>query len=137
MGTGIFRVGTVFGIDGDYTITSDIRNANYSVILCDAETGNETDITESGYTFNAKKGSDKNRFSIRLKVGESGISDVKADNFNVTLNAGNLSVTADGEISIYTIDGKLVASGNDNLETSVSKGIYVVKAAGKTKKVTY
>ena len=137
MGAGEFSVGAVFGADGEYTISSESRNSDYNVILRDAMTGTETDITDQEYSFFSAKGSDASRFSIRLDSDPNAAEAITAEKCEISFNAGMLSVRANGEISVYSLDGKLVADGIDALDAQLPKGVYVVKAAGKAKKVTF
>lgn len=64
-----------------------------------------------------------------LYVGKSGIEGVAEDLTEVTVSNGSINVSGASQINVYTLDGRNV--GNDNL----AKGIYVVRADGKTFKV--
>ncbi|MCM1295902.1 MAG: T9SS type A sorting domain-containing protein [Muribaculaceae bacterium] len=57
---------------------------------------------------------------------EDAVSTVAADNFNVYLKNGKSVVANGAQISVYTVDGKLVMSGVDTVE--LPAGIFVVKA---------
>ena len=102
-------------VAGQYTIAIDhgtgVFAAGQSVVLADAITGTETDLTTSAYTFNAPAGAANGRFS--LKYQKAGIN---PSELNTTLtvyqnkgivyvNAGNIAI---GNIKVYDIQGKLV-----------------------------
>lgn len=136
LGNAEFALGTRFGIDGAYSISVDTRNADYSVILRDNLTGTETDLTEAEeYTFAAGAGSDDSRFTLRLKAGASAVESIAEKGAFVSVEGNTLNAVAKGEINVFSIDGKVVASANDNLTTNLPAGIYVVKSATKAVKV--
>ena len=109
-------------VAGDYTIAIDhsegVFAAGQSVILTDAITGTETDLTTSSYTFTAATGSASSRFSLKyqktLKVDAS-----VANNNSVTVykNKGTLyvnsGVSAIANIKVFDIQGRLIVEQKD------------------------
>lgn len=109
-------------VAGDYTIAIDhsegVFAAGQSVILTDATTGTETDLTTSSYTFTAATGSASSRFSLKyqktLKVDAS-----VANNNSVTVykNKGTLyvnsGVSAIANIKVFDIQGRLIVEQKD------------------------
>jgi len=70
-----------------------------------------------------------------------GVEELKVDdNTTISLNADELAVNTTGLVSVYSVDGSLIASSTvDGTFTCTlpAKGIYLVKTAGKTVKVIY
>lgn len=133
-GLGEYNMGVRIGRKGVYTISCDVRNANsYNVILIDRLTGKETQIAKENYSFNAEEGDDT-RFAIRLEERGSGIESIDDIKNIVNVNGQELSVSAEGQINVYSIDGKIVATGVDELTVSLPKGVYVVKAGASSRK---
>lgn len=64
----------------------------------------------------------------------SGVESVGEETPEISIEGSAL--VANGEIKVYTLDGKLVASGTDSVEfASLESGIYVINAGGKTYKI--
>lgn len=75
---------------------------------------------------------------FKSTVGIDGM--VVDDNTTISLNAGVLTVNTPGAVSVYGVDGSLVASSTGDGAftcTLPAKGIYLVKTADKTVKVIY
>jgi hypothetical protein len=115
-------------VAGQYTIAIDHANgvfaAGQSVILADATTGTETDLTTSAYTFNAPAGATNGRFS--LKYQKTGVTNAAVGNENnvaIYKNKGSLNVNAGqatiANITIYDVQGKVVEALN-NLKSSTA-----------------
>ncbi|MBS6066137.1 MAG: T9SS type A sorting domain-containing protein [Neisseria mucosa] len=58
--------------------------------------------------------------------GDSAVSEIANDNFNVYLKNGKTVVANDADITVYTADGKKVAEGRDNVE--LPAGLYIINA---------
>ena len=141
-GEGVYNMGVRIGNEGIYTITCDSRNGdNYEVILIDTFTGKETSLTKSSYSFNAQKGSDS-RFLIKLigstnggSNGETtGIDEVNNNEPIISIKGQTLSVSSQGAIEVYTIDGKIAASGVNSLNVTLPQGMYIIKTAEESLK---
>lgn len=103
--------------------------------IYDAETGIEQDLTEGDYTFMVNKtGYDYNRFSIRFSPVTNTVE--KTENVKVKVNAGigYISVVASGDanVTVYGIDGRMVASCMGPNVFNVPAGVYVIRVDGKT-----
>lgn len=113
MGKGTLRLGIVIRKAGQYTISA-IRNTLGQVLLNDSETGITTDLQLNGYVFDAKQGTDENRFTLTFSGSKAtGISSVQADD--------------EAAEEIFTLDGRRAAQ--------TGKGIYVVRKGQKTQKM--
>jgi hypothetical protein len=70
---------------------------------------------------------------------EVGIIDVTTES-NVSIMADGGTITVSGanaaRVEVYTTDGQCVYSGTETTITNLPRGIYIVKAAGQSKKVT-
>jgi hypothetical protein len=105
-------------VAGDYTIAIDhsegVFAAGQSVILTDATTGTETDLTKSAYTFTAPTGTASSRFSLKyqktLGTNKAAINDnnvvVYKSKGTLYVNAGDATIA---NIKVYDVQGKLVA----------------------------
>lgn len=111
------RLGIVFASDGTYEISAP-RNAIGNVTLTDNETGIETDLSETSYSFEAKKGTNEKRFT--LKAGSRGTTGIQT-----------LTQPETNDIEVFTIDGQNVGKTTNGLK----KGVYVVRQGKSAKKV--
>lgn len=115
-GDGTLRIGIIFAADGEYTLSA-VRNSLGKVILKDHFTGEETNLEQNSYTFEAEAGMCNARFTIRYAAGTTGIQAV--DN----------GMSAEKEV--YTLDGIRMGNTTEGLQ----KGVYVVRQGQKTQKV--
>lgn len=73
----------------------------------------------------------------KLPFGENtqgGINGIGEDKPGFTIEG--TSIVADGEIKVFTLDGRLVASGLNSVEfASLESGVYVIAAGGKSYKI--
>ncbi len=113
---GSLAIGIIVPEDGQYTLSA-IRNNLGKVVLTDHETGIETDLQKSDYTFAAFAGQTGGRFTISFGGNATGISTVK--------NAEEAS------IEVFTLDGKMVGNSTNGLK----KGVYMVRKGQQTQKV--
>ena len=70
---------------------------------------------------------------------EVGIKDVTTEsNVSITADGGTITVSGANaaRVEVYTTDGQCVYSGTGTTITNLPCGIYIVKAAGQSKKVT-
>ena len=81
----------------------------------------------------------ESRRSNEATVLISGLGDIDAAAVSVVARDGAVAVSglADGEVTVYAVDGRTVASVRcrNTVSIPVAAGIYLVKAAGKTVKV--
>ena len=113
---GELRLGVVIQQDGQYTIAA-IRNSLGKVLLRDNETGITTDLSQSGYSFDAKQGTYTARFVLEFGDGATAISGMKQ--------------AAAEAVSVYTLDGREVGQTTDGLKP----GVYVVRKGQKAQKM--
>lgn len=123
MADGIVTLGVSLPTNGTYTFEMP-RCLAEGIVLYDNETGVETDLTTSNYTFSANAGIDTKRFVLRSKSSNA---------TGIVSHAGNLDKVV---TDIYTMDGRFVmkTNGNFNVE-SLPQGMYVVRKNGETQKV--
>lgn len=65
LGEGTLQIGFKVATDGNYTILAS-RNQFQKIVLVDNETGIETDLATGSYTFSANKGTNEERFFLRI-----------------------------------------------------------------------
>lgn len=142
LGDGSYQLGVRIAANGTYTISCDTRNADsYNVVLLDKLTGAETDLDESGYTFYAGEGSD-DRFTLIVTTrgtdsedpDMASVDEINAFKGEVAINGGNVTVTAEGAIEIYSIAGQCVASGENHLDANLPQGVYIIRYGKETTK---
>lgn len=82
-------------------------------------------------------------YSEAVTVDASSVSDIQPDSqVSVIGSNGQLTVTGryDKDVAVYTVDGRLMATSDDNLTDkftlSVEPGIYIVKVGNRTYKAT-
>jgi len=138
-------------VAGDYTIAIDhsegVFAAGQSVILTDATTGTETDLTTSSYTFTAPTGTASSRFSLKYqKTLGTNKAILNDNNVIVYKSKGTLYVNA-GEVTIanikvYDVQGKLVAELKNVKATSAiianlkaTNQVLVVKITSQDNKI--
>jgi hypothetical protein len=137
--------------DGAYTIALDhfdgVFAAGQDVYLVDSKTGTETDLKAGAYTFNATKGIDNTRFSLKyqktLKVdapafNENSVS-VYKNNGALYVNSGFVAMS---NIKIFDIQGRLIAE-QKNLKSTTAvfnslrakNQVLIVKITGENNNV--
>jgi hypothetical protein len=138
-------------VAGDYTIAIDhsegVFATGQSVILTDATTGTETDLTTSAYTFTAATGTASSRFSLKYQKTLGTNKAVFNDNNVVVYRSkGTLYVNAGdtiiANIKVYDVQGKLVAELKNVKATSATianlkatNQVLVVKITSQDNKV--
>lgn len=138
-------------VAGDYTIAIDHADglfaAGQTVILADATTGTETDLTTSAYTFTAKAGTANSRFSLKyqktLGTNQSVFNDnnvaVYKNKETLYVDAGDATIA---NIEVYNVQGKLVTELKNVKATSAvianlkaSNQVLVVKITTQENKI--
>ena len=140
MSDGVIRLGAYFGSDNLYTLSLKTE-AQGEVILVDQLLGKEVNLNATDYVFSAEAGTDNSRFLIKLGAnGETtGVENSVMEKATVTVADGQLvvnGVAADAEVTVYTADGRQVASATGNAALNAAPGLYVVKIQGQTYKVS-
>lgn len=82
----------------------------------------------------------ESRLSNEAKVGESGIGNVGADSFRVSVSASRITVTGSGDadVMLYGTDGRLAGadrSRSGKAVFTVAPGVYIVRAGSSAVKV--
>ena len=138
LGTGLIALGAYFGETGSYTLKLDSKS-NTNVYLVDRLTGEETNLADNAYTFEAEAGTDTGRFMIKLENEATGIESAITDEIKVTAANGRIYVKAPHSVkmSVYAVDGSEIGT-KEAVEASfnVTPGVYVVKVQNATYKVT-
>lgn len=74
-------------------------------------------------------------YGLPLDSDKGAVTEIKGSDV-LPLSIHGETVQAEGEIHIYTIDGKLIATANDTADISnLGKGIYIVACGGKALKL--
>ena len=110
--TDMVPVGVKAGVSGTYTIAAtEINNLQYAT-LEDTKTGIFTALANNAYTFNMDKGEDEMRFKLYFSMlGVPEPKSVAATVYSYQKTAYiNMNSLVKGDIFIYNIAGKLVAS---------------------------
>jgi hypothetical protein len=138
-------------VAGDYTIAIDhadgVFAAGQSVILTDAATGTETDLTTSAYTFTSATGTSSSRFSLKYQKTLGTNKAIFSDN-NVAVykskgtlyvNAGDVTIA---NIKVYDVQGRLLVELKNVKATSATitnlkatNQVLVVKITSQENKV--
>ena len=138
LGTGLIALGAYFGETGSYTLKLDSKS-NTNVYLVDRLTGEETNLADNAYTFEAEAGTDTGRFMIKLENEATDIESAITDEIKVTAVNGRIYVKAPHSVkmSVYAVDGSEIGT-KEAVEASfnVTPGVYVVKVQNATYKVT-
>jgi len=113
---GMVYLGMIFPETGSYTLSlQDNPDEQMAVVLTDLQTGAETDLTETAYTFDANSGSVANRFSVRFaKKGTNAIPHTNASY---------------GEPVYYDMQGRILPSA------PTQSGIYILRQGQTSHKV--
>lgn len=98
------------------------------------ETGNLIEVTQSEYDYESGEYFETMRTVYADYVDvTTGIDNTYVKN---TLSVNDLTVMGEGDISVYSADGMIVASGKDLLDLSpLAKGIYIVRCGRESVKV--
>lgn len=107
LGEGMVTVGIIIPADGEYTFAL-TRNEASRVVLVDMETGTQTDLTSGNYSFQAVKGTDNERFALKIEGKPTGIE---------TISNTEIKTRA-----VYDLTGRLVGNSIQGLK----RGIYIV-----------
>lgn len=117
LGDGVFSLGMIFPTAGDYTLSlQNNPDEQTPVILTDLQTGAETDLTRSAYTFTAAAGSVATRFRIRMvENSPTQIEEISADA---------------AEPVYYDLQGRIVSE-----PSLMQHGVYILKQGQTTRKI--
>ena len=139
-GNGCIPLGLYVGKSGNYTLLLDANHPETAIYLIDKKEGKEIDLGHTAYTFHAEKGTDDQRFELR--VGQQPTSNETVETLSCQLQAekGKLYVHADRETSvcIYTVNGlqqynRVISAGITTIP--LEAGFYLVRINQSTHKV--
>lgn len=136
---GIVNLGIYLEEPGEFTITADRLDGK--AILMDSKTGKSHKLTPgTSIILDSEAGYIEDRFSLALDSNIStGVESMEEFGIGISVE-DNTIIVRDAEnanISIYTIDGKIIAKGistKESIEFTLPQGIYIVKAASTTAK---
>ncbi len=101
-------------------------------------TFNDTVMQEGEYSYAIStvydKGESKLSQPVTVVVTKSGLSEVVSECL-IKVEGNHVSILADADIEIFSIDGKCLISGNGSLSTTLSTGLYIVKIGGTSRKI--
>lgn len=99
-------------------------------LLRDLQTGTVTDLMQDGYTFTSDAGTFGQRFELVLTSGVTSISGTAPSPTVIPVSGG---LRADGEISVFALDGRMVTRGSGLI--TLRPGTYIVKSGTRNLKV--
>lgn len=138
LGTGEYALGIHIGKEGNHSISLNSLNSDYDVLLIDNETNETTNLTTSPYSFEATPQTVNDRFIINIKAKEvySSIDNTIGDTLGFSVKGNTLYVGHRSVISLYSIDGKLIYSGEVEDSVELPSGIYLLSINNATHKIT-
>ena len=129
------RLGLYAAHGGAFTLTLDRCAAGVRVLLTDHLNAITTDLSAGGYHFTAEAGTDDARFTLSFAVtGTTGIENATADAAEAYALSGGIRTT--GAAEIFSPDGRLAACTDRAGTVSLPEGVYMVRTAGRTIKVS-
>ncbi len=111
--------------DDEYVVDNVMLNGQDVTSMVDQDELHVNDVTTDNTLYVTFK-----KFSGVNEIEDNGIKVIAADGNIRVLNAG-----LSPEIDIYTIDGRLIYSGSDTTITINTRGVYIVKVAGRSFKI--
>lgn len=121
LGDGIVHIGVRFAENGTYTLALE---GDKTAILTDHQEGKQVDLDANGYTFTAKAGECRDRFTISWSNGGvTGIDGIYQD-------------TEPSNMSVFSLDGKMLkGNSHSNAHSDMPAGTYIMKKGNKAHKV--
>lgn len=137
LGTGEYALGVRIGKEGSYTISMRPIDSDYEVVLVDKETDTDTNLNEDSYTFSSDVRTLNDRFAIKVspKNVQSSIENMGSDRVGFSVNGNKLVVDCNAEISLYSVDGRLIYDGVVDGALELSSGIYILSIDGASCKI--
>ena len=121
LGDGIVHIGVRFAKNGTYTLALE---GDKTAILTDHQEGKQVELNANGYTFTAKAGECRDRFTISWSNGGvTGINGIYQD-------------TEPSNMSVFSLDGKMLKGNSHiNAHSDMPAGTYIMKKGNKAHKV--
>lgn len=121
LGDGIVHIGVRFAENGTYTLALE---GDKTAILTDHQEGKQVELDANGYTFTAKAGECRERFTISWSNGGvTGINGIYQD-------------TELSNMSVFSLNGKMLKGNSHiNAHSDMPAGTYIMKKGNKAHKV--
>lgn len=121
LGDGIVHIGVRFAENGTYTLALE---GDKTAILTDHQEGKQVELDANGYTFTAKAGECRDRFTVSWSNGGvTGINGIYQD-------------TELSNMSVFSLDGKMLkGNSHSNAHSDMPAGTYIMKKGNKAHKV--
>lgn len=118
------QLGVRLAQDGIYTITLSGRSiGGWSVILKDTKTGSTIDLAKETYNFEAKAGTDHNRFELTFRAP------TETSNESIVIADGN------GNVRVLNTAGMTIYEGDyEGFKANATQGVYIIVGNEKTYK---
>ena len=119
---------------GEYTLA--LTRCDGLAAIYDAQSGQTSEITvDKPYVFSASEaGSVERRFSLVLNPGETtAVSGVAVDR-SADIRGNGREISADADFTVFTADGRVVATAAAGCTVELLPGAYIVNAAGTSTK---
>ena len=120
--------------DGSYTLRVGRNRQAGTVLLLDKKTDFTADITETGYTFTADKGTVEDRFELIASTLVTDITELNQE-ATVAVAATDGGVQTTGPALAYGLDGRLVGQTRGGF-MPLQTGVYIVRTGKQSVKVT-
>lgn len=127
--------------DGEYTITIEAKytDAHYMHLL-DNFTGADIDLlVEPSYTFNATTNDNADRFRLVFDCNNyTGVEENYTSEIFAYQNGSDIYVNGNGELKIFDVMGRMVATQHINGVEAVNvklQGVYIFRLNGNTQKI--
>lgn len=138
-GDGNVKLGFTAHEGGTFTFSL-ARDMSGNVMLKDNERGTTVNLSQQEYSFTADAGTYESRFELSLSNSVTGISGNAVTQETVSVEASTAGITVYGSgarVEVFTCSGVKVGSANvcGSHEFSLSSGLYIVNAGGKSTKV--
>jgi len=131
---GRVQLGLTIPQDGSYTLRVGRNRQAGTVLLLDKKTGFTADITETGYTFTADKGTVEDRFELIASTLVTDITELNQE-ASVAIAATDGGVQTTGPALAYGLDGRLVGQTRGGF-MPLQTGVYIVRTGKQSVKVT-
>ena len=134
---GNVQLGVILAKDGKYTFSLPRCNAK-EVVLFDNATGVSHNFADGDYTFTAEAGTYTSRFvlGVTKASGTTSLAELESAGITVAAINGGIEVSGTvGAVTIFAVDGRVVAEFNGERTVSVAPGTYIVRTVAGTVKV--
>ena len=134
---GVVNLGVIIAKSGSHTFSL-TRSGVDEVVLYDNATGEQHNLAEGDYTFNAEEGTYTERFALGVTkpTGTTDIADIELSDIQVAVVEGGIKVSGTvADVTIIAADGRVVAESVGDSVVSLVPGMYIVHTNKGTEKV--